>query len=390
MEERRRLREEDGMQKIFTTGQWVMAVALCLMTAGPLHARINMVALPDRGKTLIRLDNPLATLIEEERILTLQKGVNSVDFSWEGVRIDTDSIRLAVVSHRDQVRLLNVSYPPAEQALVWELHADAAAEVRVRIAYLLAGIDRLTAYKGVADKKERRLHLKEFFVLRNFSGEDFAAADLLMGDAEALSQRIQHEETRQRILSDRTAVPITKVWTFDARTLPWDPEQQDTNVGIPVRYHIPNTAAAGLGARALPAGKVRLFQDDGHGGTIFLGEDRSPVVPRGEMMKVRLGDSRDIVVTQRKMQERRINVRRNKKNRVILYDTDEILEAKLENFKDEPARLTVLEEIPGQWDMADCSHEYTRRSASIVEFEIELPARGREKLVMHYHRRNVR
>jgi hypothetical protein len=54
------------------------------------------VALPERGKTIIRLDNPKATLIEEERVLTLQKGVNKVDFSWKGVSIDVDSIRLTI------------------------------------------------------------------------------------------------------------------------------------------------------------------------------------------------------------------------------------------------------------------------------------------------------
>lgn len=378
------------MKTIVHPVSWALAAALFLAAAPSLHARINMVALPDRGKTLIRLDNPSATLIEEDRVLSLRKGVNPVDFSWEGVHIDPDSIRLTVRSPREGVTLLNVSYPPGEQALVWELHADGAEQVGVRIAYLLAGIDGLTAYKGVSDKEETRLHVKEFFVLRNFSGEDFDAADLLLGDAEVPAQRIRHEETRRRLLFDRPAVPVTKVWTFDARTMPWDPERQDTNVGIPVSYHLPNSGAAGLGKRALPAGKVRLFQEDGRGGTIFLGEDRTPVVPRGETLKVRLGDSRDIVVTQRKMQERRINVRRNKKNQVVLYDTDEILQAELENFKDRPARLTVLEEIPGQWEMAECSHPYTRRSASVLAFEITLPARGKETLVMHYHRRNVR
>ena len=80
------------------------------------QARTKLVALPERDATIIRLDNPNATLIEEERVLTLQKGTNQVDFSWNAVSIDADSIRLTVLDHPDQVRLLNVSYPPGEPA----------------------------------------------------------------------------------------------------------------------------------------------------------------------------------------------------------------------------------------------------------------------------------
>src|SRR4030042_1376115 len=67
---------------------------LVLLCATGVQARIKLVALPERAATVIRLDNPNATLIEEERVLTLQQGLNHVDFSWKGVQIDEDSIRL--------------------------------------------------------------------------------------------------------------------------------------------------------------------------------------------------------------------------------------------------------------------------------------------------------
>ncbi|MGD9075439.1 MAG: hypothetical protein PVJ69_09525, partial [Desulfobacteraceae bacterium] len=102
-----------------------------LLLGSSAHARIKLVALPERGKTIIRLDNPRATLIEEERVLTLQKGLNKVDFSWKGVSIDVDSIRLTVITQPDEVTLLNVSYPPNEAALVWEIYSRDAFEVKV-------------------------------------------------------------------------------------------------------------------------------------------------------------------------------------------------------------------------------------------------------------------
>jgi len=355
-----------------------------------VDARIKLVALPERGKTIIRLDNPKATLIEEERVLTLQKGVNHVDFSWKGVSIDVDSIRLSVLTAPDEVTLLNVSYPPNEAALVWEIYSRDAFEVKVRISYLLSFIDRLITYKGLANKEETHMNLKSFLVLRNFSGEDFERALVLLDDSEVFEKSISHEETKQLLYLNKADVPIEKRWTFDAGKLPWDPEKLDTNVGIPVTYRIKNVKEMGLGLSVMAAGKVRVFQEDGHKSTIFLGEDHTELVPVGEEMEVYIGDSRDIVVTQRKMLEERINVRYSRKNQIVLYDTDEIVKATIENFKEKPAMLTMIQHIPGQWDMEECNMEYKRKDAYTLEFEVALPAHSKTELTMHYHRRNVR
>lgn len=364
--------------------------AFFLVLATPADARVKLVALPERGKTIIRLDNPQATLIEEERILTLQKGPNKVDFSWKGVSIDEDSIRLNLITHQEKVTLLNVSYPPGEAALVWQIQSGGAFEVTVRISYLLSNIDRLIAYKGVSDKEETWVNLKSFLVLRNFSGEDFESASVVLSDTWSMEQKIRHEETKQVLFLTKDRIPIEKRWTFDAGKLPWDPEKVGTNVGIPVSYVIENTKKAGLGLSALFEGKVRIFQHDGHKSTIFLGEDSIPLVPVGEKMEVYIGDSRDIVVTQRKMKEKRINVRRNRRNRIVLYDTDELIKATIENFKEKPAKLTMIQHIPGQWDMEASNMNYKRKDAYTLEFEIYLPPRGKKELIMHYHRRNVR
>ena len=369
----------------------ILAMALLLAFAAIAEGRIKLVALPERAATVIRLDNPQATLIEEERVLTLQQGLNKVDFSWKGVSIDADSIRLAVLSHPDEVTLLNVSYPPNEAALVWEISSPKPYEERVRISYLLRNIDRLITYKAIADKAETAVDLKSFLVLRNFSGEDFDLARILLDYGEAFERGIDHEETKQLLFFKAPKVPITKIWTFDAAKLPWDPEKlENKNIGIPVSYRIVNNSQSGLGKYALWGGKARIFQDDGHGSTIFLGEDVTGLVPVGEKTELYIGDSRDIVVTQHKMKDKRINVRRNDNHYIVLHDTDEEIVAKIENFKDSPAVLTMIQHIPGQWDMEKCSMEYKRKDAYTLEFEIELPAHSKEELRMRYHRRNVR
>ena len=362
-----------------------------------VQARTKLVALPERDATIIRLDNPNATLIEEERVLTLQKGVNKVDFSWKAVSIDPDSIRLIVLDHPEQVKLLNVSYPPGEAALVWEIASEGDYAETVRISYLLRNIDRLVTYKAVADKEETQLDMKSYLVLRNFSGEDFDKARVLLDYGDSPDELgIDHEETKRMLFLKAPEVPITKVWTWDAATLPWDPEKlEGQNIGIPVSYRIVNDADSGLGEFALHGGKARLFQDDGSESTIFLGEDYTAMVPVGQKTELYIGDSRDIVVTQHKMKEDKINLRKNKNGRIVLYDTDELITAKIENFKDKPATLTMIQHIPGQWKMKKCNMEYTQKDAHTLEFEIELPARDDDgpavkELTMRYNRINVK
>ncbi|HPY77676.1 MAG TPA: hypothetical protein PLQ45_07535, partial [Anaerohalosphaeraceae bacterium] len=217
------------------------------MAALPAAGRTKLSALPQRAETIIRLDNPQFTLIEEQRALTLQRGLNQVDFSWNAVAIDPDSIRLSVLDHPDQVRLLNVSYPPGEAALVWEISSDGDFVETVRISYLLRNIDRLVTYKAVADKGETQLDLKSYLILRNFSGEDFERAAVLLDYGKTFEQSIAHEETRQMLFLEAPKVPITKVWTWDSDLLEWDPEQMENrNIGIPVRYRIVNESRAGL------------------------------------------------------------------------------------------------------------------------------------------------
>ncbi len=371
----------------------IMIIALgafVLLGSTTADARIKLVALPERAQTTIRLDNPTYTLIEEERTLTLQRGVNKVDFSWNGVSIDPDSIRLAVLSNPDKVKLLNVSYPPNEQALVWEISSAGAMEEKVRVSYLLSGIDRLITYKALADKQEEKVNLKSHLILRNFSGEDFDMANILLDFGESFNQGILHEETKQLLFVKNDNVPIEKIWKWDSNLQTWDPEKVNHNVGIPVSYRIVNDAKSGLGKNVLSNGKVRVFQEDGYGSSILLGEDAADLTPVGEEMDIRIGDSRDIVVTQRKMVDKQVNVKRNTSNHIVLYDNEEKIVAKIENFKDKKATLTLVEHIAGEWEMKETNFDFTLKDANTLEYEIELAPNSHKELVMHYVRKNIR
>ncbi len=367
-----------------------LALALAFLCATRAEARIKLVALPQREAVSVRLDNPAFTLVEEERFLTLQKGNNHVDFSWKGVNIDPDSIRLEMLDHPKDVKLISVSYPPNEAALVWQLSSPQAFTERVRVSYLLSNIDRLVTYEGLVPVDESSMELKSYLVLRNFSGEDFWGARVTLDYGEALQTSIRNQETKRMLFFSKPKVALEKTLVWDDRKQPWDPEKLKTNVGIPVFYTLRNTREGGLGENALWGGKARIFQEDGRGSTIFLGEDMVEIVPVGEKLRLYIGDSRDLVVTQRKMKEEKKVKERNNSGNPILWDSEEILEVKIENFREKPATLLLIEHIPGQWDMISCTHKYELKDFQTLEFTMELKPKDKVTLTMHYNRRNLR
>src|SRR5712671_3569848 len=101
-------------------------IAATTLITSTTYARVKLVALPERARVVVSLTNPDATLVEEERVLTLQKGENHVDFSWRDVNIDATSIQARMLSHPDKVLIINTSYPPNENALVWQIFSPVA------------------------------------------------------------------------------------------------------------------------------------------------------------------------------------------------------------------------------------------------------------------------
>ena len=92
-----------------------------------------------------------------------------------------------------------------------------------------------------------------------------------------------------------------------------------------------------------------------------------------------------------------LNPRLSKKNLHRFIESDLAMPhiAVVMTIAESPAMLTMIQHIPGQWDMEACNLTYTKKDAGTLEFEIELPARTEDgpavkELTMHYHRRNIR
>ncbi len=372
------------------TRNLVISSALLLLLSQPAWARLKLVTLPDRQATQVQLENDNDTLLSEERELNLQAGVTQVDFAWQNVQIQPQSIRLSVLEQQEPVQLLNVSYPPSAQALVWEIASPKAQTVRVRISYLLQNIDRLVTYQGNVNKAETELNLLGFVVLRNFSGEDLSETQFQFGQDQSFTGSVRDKETKRVQFSKVDKILIQKRFIFDARILPWEPELAAESVGIPVLYEFKNTPENALGLHPLLAGKARLFIDDGKGGQIFLGEDQAAFTPVGEKIRLNIGNSRDVVVTQRKLSETRVSERRNNKNQVVLYDMETVMQVTLENFREQPALVTVKESMPDEWTMQSSSLPFEKQQHDLIEFDVTIPAKDKLVLDYSYVQQNVR
>ena len=378
-----------------------MKTKLCLLLgslllAAPVtHARVKLVALPERARVVVSLAHPDATLVEEERVLTLQKGVNKVDFSWAAVNIDATSIQIRMLSHPDKVLILNTSYPPNENALIWEISSPAAQEERVRISYLLAGLNRDIVYRAVAEPDEKAMTLRNYLRLRNDSGEDLTDAEIGIGYGADFKKTIASEEILEMQSEKIDLLPVQKILTWDAATLPWDPEYEKKTVGIPLSYVFTNSVTGKLGTHTLLPGKARIFikTKDGGEGVTFTGEDWVQLTPVDRETKLFIGQSRDVKVTQRKVKEDKQNLRRNTGNAVVLWDTDEELKIEIENFKKDDVNLVIVEHIPGYWKLVKSSHEFVKKDAFTIEYRLTLPkeSTGNKKTTvsLNYNRLNV-
>lgn len=366
-------------------------VLVLLVLTATAHARVKLVALPERARVVVSLAHPDATLVEEERILTLQKGVNKVDFSWRGVNIDASSIQVRMLGHPDKVLVLNTSYPPNEDALIWEISSPAAQEERVRISYLLSGLNRDIVYKAVAEPDERSMTLRNYLRLRNDSGEDLTEAEIGIGYGANFKKTIENGEILEMQSEKIELLPVRKILTWDAATQKWDPEYEKQTIGIPLSYVFTNSPPK-LGTHTLLPGKARIFIKTGDS-VAFTGEDWVQLTPIDRECKLYIGQSRDVKVTQRKTKDDRQNMRRNTGNQVVLWDTDEEIKIEIENFKKEDTSLVIVEHIPGYWKPAKSSHEFKKKDAFTVEYHLTLPkeSTGNKKTVvtLNYNRINV-
>ena len=362
--------------------------------ASPCFGRIKLITLPVREKVEIELDHPQATLVEEERIVPLVKGENEVDFSWANTAIDPSTIVFRVVDKPDAVKVLSVSYPPGEAALVWAVSANESGSARVRISYLLGNLSKSFTYRAVANHAETSLVLSQYMRLENFANEEFAATNLWAGFGKEFHKPVGLNETKEMLMARFDGVPVKKTYTCDATEFGYLDEPQK-KLRVPMHYVIKNDKKSALGAAPLQDGKVRIFiegsaQDQP---TAFLGEDWGKFTPVDDEMRLYLGVAQDVVV--KRFIEKNETIR-TAGNAADLFDHDVVVKYEIENRKDQPVTLDVSENMHAlhneaigrdtgrdvQWDLGKQTdlgdRDLEKSTFEKVLFHVDLPAREKD------------
>ncbi len=168
----------------------IFTVALC----SPLlaYGKIDLVTLPIRDQVQLTIYNPAdLTFVKEQRTLTLKKGLNRLEFSWENTLIDPTSVQLEAPQHRAQVTLLEVAYPPnTKGSAVWSIQSEVEGEIPVEITFFTSGIHWQSSYMGTLSSDEQQLQLTHDVRVDNQSGEDYGNAQtrLVLGQVQLLDE----------------------------------------------------------------------------------------------------------------------------------------------------------------------------------------------------------
>ena len=121
----------------------------------------------------------------------------------------------------------------------------------------------------------------------------------------------------------------------------------------------------GLGAD-LPAGRVRVYQEDIDGAALLIGENRIDHTPMGEELDIYLGNAFDLVGEHIQKDFRLISSR-------VLQETYTIL---LRNRKDdETVEIRVPEHMFrwSNWEILNATHPYEQLDAATIEFRVDVP-----------------
>jgi hypothetical protein len=386
------------------------AMLLSLM-ANTAVARVKLITLPVRERVEIQLDNASATLVEEERIVPLVKGENQVDFSWANTQIDPNTIVFRVIAPVGEkpleVKVQSVSYPPNEAALVWSVGASDSGSARVKISYLLGNLNKSFNYRAVAANNEAMLVLSQYMRLQNFANEEFGSTELWAGFGPKFSKPVGINETKEMLVEKFEQVPVRKTYTCNPAEFDYLDRAQN-KLRVPMHYVLKNDKANHMGSAPLPFGKVRIFIEgsknaaaDGASSTAFLGEDWGKFTAIDDEMRLYLGVAQDVVVKR--------TIERNETKRVSgnLYNQEVVVKYEIENFKDQPVALDVVEslrhirnEVRGDngrevdWELGkdttfEGGSDKDKSTSEQVMFHVKLPARDAsgkaEKIVKTLH-----
>jgi hypothetical protein len=293
--------------------------------------------------------------------------------------------------------------------LIWTVANEGEARHRVEASYLASKLAWNADYVLTVARDDKAADLNGWVTLTNGSGTAFrnAKLQLVAGDLNRVRQQlgkmtmalerrdaaapaaanmaeesfsdyhlytlgrkttINNNQTKQVSLLEGTDVPVTKRYVVEGQNYYYHNQQHP---GAPLKdlvqvfYQFKNEQKGGLGI-PMPAGVLRVYQEDSKGGVQFVGEDRITHTPKDETLNVKIGNAFDVVCERSQIDFQRIA------NNVYEFE----YEVTLRNHKAGAIAVEVNEPLGGSWRMIRSSHEWTKTAAWAAQFKVPVAADG--------------
>jgi hypothetical protein len=293
--------------------------------------------------------------------------------------------------------------------LVWMLSNTGARRQKIEASYLANNMSWNADYVMTVARDDGSADLDGWVTLVNNAGTAFrnAKLQLVAGELNRVSASggFQQYELSARVMAAPAAPPMTQenfseyhLYTLNRRTTIADKESKQVSLlrassfpvvkrfvvngqsyyyrsamtpGAPAKdpvmvyYRFKNEEKTGLGM-PLPAGTIRVYQADSHGGTLFIGEDRISHTPKDEKIDIHVGNAFDIVAERKQTDYKTIGGR--------TYEME--YEITLRNHKDSAITVEVNEPIGGDWEMLKSSFPATKTAAFAAQFKVPVAKDG--------------
>jgi hypothetical protein len=183
---------------------------------------------------------------------------------------------------------------------------------------------------------------------------------------------ISNNETKQVRMLGGTGVPTHKRYVVNGQSYyyrnPRNPGSAIKDV-VQVFYQFKNDAKGGLGV-PMPAGVVRVYQQDSRGGVQFVGEDRIEHTPKDETLSLKIGNAFDVVAERKQIHFEKIASN--------VYEME--YDVTLRNHKTTPVVVEVNEPIGGTWTILRSNYQWTKTDAWAARFNIPVANDGTSTL----------
>lgn len=287
--------------------------------------------------------------------------------------------------------------------LVTDISNDTNGEQDIELTYLTGGLSWKADYTALLSPNDDRLDLRGLITLQNQSGTGYrdATVQLVAGDVNVVQNGLRMiGATTSRSAMAAPPPPSEQalfeyhLYTLPRRTTVADNQTKQvelmTAAGISVvktlelrgsDYYY-RSATADLGTRLkigtyvtfrneggqlgipLPRGTVRVYKRDNAGTAQFIGSDSIDHTPKGETVRLHLGNSFDLTANKKQTDFHIVD-----SNRSIYESAYEIV---LRNAKKTPDIVQVIEPIPGDWTILSSSVPYHKSSSDTATWSVRV------------------